>query len=170
MLLFILLLKTLLSIFPFTRDIVNIFTVVYLEIMDGDTFLSLVVAIPNIVTIVTKPITLTVTIGLSMVCLKVTVGLSMVCLKAITKTPKSTLFLPRPMLVWLISPHLLSIFMHAEKDDKTKAQFSFCREQFEAFLTLIQPSQNDSSLTIVVHQRTTKSTGFVFFFFFLVFL
>ena len=49
------------------------------------------------------------------------------------------------------------------EDDKAEAQFGFSKEQYEALLALIQQSPNDSSsTTIVVHQCTTKLTGFVF--------
>jgi len=54
---FILILKTLLPILPLTRDIVKIFAVVSQVIMDGGAFLTLVTAIPNIMTIVTEPFT-----------------------------------------------------------------------------------------------------------------
>jgi len=51
----------------------------------------------------------------------------------------------------------------AGKDDKAEAQFGFSREQYEALLALIQQSCNDfSSTATVVHQCTTKPTGFVF--------
>ena len=53
--------------------------------------------------------------------------------------------------------------LRARKDDKAEAQFGFSREQYEALLTLIQQSHNDSSSTAtVVHQCTTKPTCFVF--------
>ena len=55
--------------------------------------------------------------------------------------------------------------LRAGKDDKAEAQFGFSREQYEALLALIQQSPNDSSSTAtVVHQCTTKPTGFVFSF------
>jgi len=81
---------------------VKIFTVVSLAIVDEATFLGLVAAILDILTIVTEPI-----IPL------ILVGLSMVCLKALTYTLKSNLLLRSPllMLVWLISSPLLPIFV-----------------------------------------------------------
>jgi len=53
--------------------------------------------------------------------------------------------------------------LRARKDDKAEAQFGFSKEQYEALLALIQQSHNHSSSTaLVVHQCTTKPTGFVF--------
>ena len=66
---FILLLKSLLPILPFTRDLGNIFAMVSLAIVDGDALLGPVVTIPSIVTIVTELITPLVIVGLSMACL-----------------------------------------------------------------------------------------------------
>jgi len=57
----------------------------------------------------------------------------------------------------------------ARKDDKVEAQFGFSREQYKALLTLIQPFQNDSSPTTIIHQCSTKPTSFVFPFSFWIF-